>query len=132
MISLLFSCEQDENGRHFDLNIDDSRYLSNWSIPFALREIISNAFDEQLLSNTADILIESRGNLSIIKDYGRGLGFEHLRQNESDEKKQDNFAFGQFGVGVTIINLVGYVETRSQRRTGCLDSERNLGAHSLK
>lgn len=39
----------------FDLNIE--QVLENWSIADALREIIANALDEQILSHTATIEI---------------------------------------------------------------------------
>ena len=38
--------------RAFDLNIED--VLENWDVEHAIREIIANALDEQLLSATGD------------------------------------------------------------------------------
>jgi uncharacterized protein (UPF0212 family) len=37
--------------RSFDLNIEE--VLENWEVEHALREIIANALDEQVISNTA-------------------------------------------------------------------------------
>lgn len=42
--------------RQFDLNIEDM--LSHWEPEHALRELIANALDEQILSKTDDINIE--------------------------------------------------------------------------
>ena len=58
--------------RYFDLNIET--VLDNWEVRHGLREIIANAADEQLLSETKtiDILKDSKGN-SHIRDYGRGI-----------------------------------------------------------
>jgi hypothetical protein len=73
-------------GQHaFDLNID--KVLEHWTVPFALRELIANALDEQALTGTADpeILDDAAGAWHI-RDYGRGLRYQHLSQNESGEK----------------------------------------------
>jgi DNA gyrase/topoisomerase IV subunit B len=65
----------------FDLNIE--KVLENWEVSHALREIIANALDEQLLTNTAQIKIIKEGSVWIIRDYGRGLQPMHLTQNEN-------------------------------------------------
>jgi len=36
----------------FDLNIE--KVLEHWTVPFAIRELIANALDEQALTGTAD------------------------------------------------------------------------------
>ena len=36
----------------FDLNIE--KVLEHWTVPFAIRELIANALDEQALTRTAD------------------------------------------------------------------------------
>lgn len=83
----------------FDLNIEE--ILENWEIHHALREIIANALDEQILSNTQDIKIENRGNkIWHIQDFGRGLKYEHLTQNENIEKLNHPNLIGKFGVGL--------------------------------
>ena len=71
--------------RLFDLNIEE--VLKNWEIHHAIREIISNALDEQLISKSDEIKIfkTSRGNW-MIRDYGRGLRIEHFTLNENEEK----------------------------------------------
>ena len=55
----------------FDLNIE--QVLENWSKADALREIISNALDEQILSNTKPITLFKDGDVWHIRDYGRGV-----------------------------------------------------------
>ena len=41
--------------REFDLNIE--KVLENWTVAHAIREIIANALDEQVLTGTKDIEI---------------------------------------------------------------------------
>ena len=41
--------------KKFDLNIE--KVLENWDVSDALREIIANAIDEQLLTKTGEIQI---------------------------------------------------------------------------
>ena len=43
--------------RLFDLNIEE--VLENWETHHAIREIIANAFDEQLITNSKPIKIVS-------------------------------------------------------------------------
>ena len=43
--------------REFDLNIE--KVLENWDVSHAVREIIANAIDEQILTNSKDIVIFS-------------------------------------------------------------------------
>lgn len=68
----------------FDLNIE--QVLENWSKADALREIIANALDEQVLSNTKTIDIYKDKDTWHIRDYGRGIKYIHFTQNENDEK----------------------------------------------
>jgi len=83
----------------FDLNIEE--ILENWEIHHALREIIANALDEQLLSSTKAIKIEKSGSkIWHIRDFGRGLKYEHLTQNENIEKTEHPHLIGKFGVGL--------------------------------
>ena len=42
--------------QEFDLNIE--KILENWEVFHAIREIISNALDEQILTNSKDIEIK--------------------------------------------------------------------------
>lgn len=89
-----------ETVRYFDLNVE--KVLDGWSISHAVRELIANALDEQVLSGTRPVDI-SRMNAGIwrIRDYGRGLCYGHLTQNESPEKRRrENEVIGRFGVGL--------------------------------
>ena len=83
----------------FDLNID--KVLEHWTVPFGLRELIANALDEQALTNTAapKIWCDAAGDWHI-HDFGRGLEYRHLSQNESKEKRRSDTVIGQFGVGL--------------------------------
>src|SRR6266436_3174953 len=86
--------------RRFDLNIE--KILEGWETCHAIREIIANALDEQILSGTKDVQITQNGNGSWhIRDYGRGLKYEHLTQNENQEKLNNpSKVMGKFGVGL--------------------------------
>lgn len=86
-------------GKEFDLNIE--KVLENWSIAHAVREIIANALDEQILTNTREIQIfkDEKENWHI-RDYGRGLKYVHLTQNENEEKLNHSQLIGKFGVGL--------------------------------
>jgi hypothetical protein len=86
--------------REFDLNIE--RVLENWTVPHALREVIANALDEQALTGTAEPQIFADAeNRWHIRDWGRGLRYEHLTQNENKEKlNHPDQVVGKFGVGL--------------------------------
>jgi hypothetical protein len=83
----------------FDLNID--KVLEHWTVSFGLRELIANALDEQALTGTAEPVVgrDAEGYLHI-RDFGRGLEYRHLSQNESTEKRRSDSVIGQFGVGL--------------------------------
>ncbi|MBI3738769.1 MAG: ATP-binding protein, partial [Chloroflexi bacterium] len=86
--------------RVFDLNIKE--VLENWEVEHALREVIANALDEQLLSSTKEIEIfkDSRGYWHV-RDFGRGLRIEHFTLNEDQEKLNSDLPIiGKFGVGL--------------------------------
>ena len=86
--------------REFDLNIE--RVLENWTVAHALREVIANALDEQALTGTAEpqIFQDAEGSWHI-RDWGRGLRYEHLTQNENKEKlAHPDQVVGKFGVGL--------------------------------
>lgn len=83
---------------YFDLNID--KVLEHWSIPFAIREFISNALDEQILTKTNDVEIFKLLNVWHIRDYGRGIQMKHFSQNENEEKLKAKNIIGKFGVGL--------------------------------
>lgn len=91
---------QDSNERRFDLNIE--KILEGWETCHAVREIIANALDEQVLTNSKDVEIsKDRSGIWHIRDFGRGLKYEHLTQNENQEKlKNPTKVIGKFGVGL--------------------------------
>jgi len=84
----------------FDLNIE--KVLEDWGVPHALREVIANALDEQILTNTKEVdIFKDKSGCWHIRDYGRGLRHEHLTQNENKEKlSQSDKVIGKFGVGL--------------------------------
>jgi len=85
--------------RKFDLNIEE--VLEDWEVYHAIREIIANAIDEQILTDTKEIEIKKEKNSFVIRDYGRGLRYEHLTQNEDEEKiSHPELVIGKFGVGL--------------------------------
>lgn len=90
----------EQKSRNFDLNIE--KILEGWEVKHALREIIANALDEQVLSNTKDIEINAdRTDNWHVRDFGRGIRYEDLTQNENPEKlKNADKVIGKFGVGL--------------------------------
>ena len=88
-----------EQERYFDLNMED--VLDDWEIYHAIREIIANALDEQVLTKTKDIEITKEDSVHKIRDFGRGLRYVHFTQNEDQEKlKNPGLVIGKFGVGL--------------------------------
>ena len=86
--------------RLFDLNIE--QILENWEVCHALRELIANAIDEQVISKSRPIEIfkDSEGHWHV-RDFGRGLRIDHLTLNECQEKLQfESGIIGKFGVGL--------------------------------
>ena len=85
--------------KKFDLNIE--KILEDWEVYHAIREIIANAIDEQILTNTEPIKIwkDEEGRWHI-RDFGRGLRYEHLTQKENDEKLRNPHVIGKFGIGL--------------------------------
>jgi hypothetical protein len=86
--------------RNFDLNIE--KILEGWQVCHAIRELIANALDEQALTRTGEIEISQvKPDSWCIRDYGRGLRYEHLTQNENLEKLANpSVVIGKFGVGL--------------------------------
>lgn len=86
--------------RGFDLNIE--QVLDNWSVAHALREVIANALDEQALTQSRDPEVTRLPDGSwSVRDWGRGLRYEHLTQNENAEKlRHADVVIGKFGVGL--------------------------------
>ena len=88
-----------ESFRAFDLNV--TTVLEHWKPEDALREIIANAIDEQILSQTDDIQIfQDDAGCWHVRDFGRGLAPAHLVQEENEEKLDARRMIGQFGVGL--------------------------------
>ena len=85
--------------KKFDLNIE--KILEDWELRHAVREIIANAIDEQKLTNTTEIKIfkDSQNNWHI-RDFGRGIKYEHFTQKENDEKLLTDGIIGKFGIGL--------------------------------
>lgn len=85
--------------RLFDLNIEE--VLENWEVHHAIRELISNALDEQLLSKTQDPEIVKSRDVWHVRDFGRGIRIENFTQNENPEKlSAPAGVIGKFGVGL--------------------------------
>jgi len=64
--------QNDSQGRNFDLNIE--KILEGWETCHAVREVIANALDEQVLSRTNDVHISlDPDDAWHIRDFGRGL-----------------------------------------------------------
>ena len=83
----------------FDLNVE--KILDHWDVPEAVREVIANALDEQALSGTREVEIARRRDGWHIRDFGRGLRYQHLTQNENPEKRtRADLVVGKFGVGL--------------------------------
>ncbi len=87
-------------GKLFDLNIEE--VLDHWELEHAIREIIANALDEQLLTGTPEVEIgEDSSGVWHIRDFGRGLAIEHFTLNENAEKRDGpEGIIGKFGVGL--------------------------------
>ena len=85
--------------RQFDLNVET--VLDDWEVYHAIREVIANALDEQVLTGTPDIVITGGGTHFEVRDYGRGIRYAHLTQNEDEEKLANpGRVIGKFGVGL--------------------------------
>jgi hypothetical protein len=121
--------------REFDLNIE--RVLENWTVAHALREVIANALDEQALTGTREPeIFRDDDGWWHVRDWGRGLRYEHLTQNENREKlSHSEKVVGKFGVGlkdalatfdrhgvsVAIRSLHGDITTGRQSKHGFAD-----------
>lgn len=84
--------------KSFDLNIE--QILENWEVRHGIREVIANALDEQILTGTAQVLIEKRDGAWFVRDGGRGIRYTHLTQNENQEKLDSPLVIGRFGIGL--------------------------------
>jgi len=86
--------------KKFDLNIE--KILENWDVCHAIREVIANALDEQALTKSKDVEIsKDKAGRWHIRDYGRGLKYQHLTQKENQEKLLlPDLVIGKFGIGL--------------------------------
>lgn len=92
--------KNDKKEIYLDLNI--KKVLEDWTPEDAIREFISNALDETILSNASqepEIYKDRKGNWHI-RDFGRGLHSEDFIQNENEEKKNKKDIIGKYGVGL--------------------------------
>ena len=89
-----------ENKEIFDLNIQN--ILNDWTVSDAIREIIANAIDEAILTNTNQPMIsyDQNNKILVISDFGRGISIEKFTQNENSEKTNCNQMIGKFGIGL--------------------------------
>jgi hypothetical protein len=85
--------------RKFDLNIEE--ILEDWDIHHGIREVIANAIDEQIITQSKDVEIykDERGRWHI-RDFGRGIKYQHFTQNEDNEKLSHDSVIGKFGIGL--------------------------------
>lgn len=99
--------------RPFDLNIEE--VLEHWHVPEALRELIANALDEHALTGTREPeIVEMRPGHWRIRDWGRGLRYEHFTQKEDPEKlAKPNLVIGKFGFGLK--DAIGALDRRGVR-----------------
>ena len=85
--------------KKFDLNIE--KILEDWEVCHAIREVIANAVDEEILTGTKNIKIDrSVDRRWHVRDFGRGLRYEHLTQKEDVEKLENSNVIGKFGIGL--------------------------------
>jgi hypothetical protein len=118
----------------FDLN--SGEVLEHWPVAFAVREIIANALDEQVLTGTADPeIVKLENGRWCVRDFGRGIHYRHLTQAESSEKLGHPEVIGKFGFGlndalavldrqgvrVTIRSRHGVITTNAQAKSGFPD-----------
>ena len=118
--------------REFDLNIE--RVLENWTVAHAIRELIANALDEAALTETREpeIAKDDEGAWHV-RDFGRGVRYDHLTQNENSEKlanpdkvvgkfggglKDALATFDRHGVDVRIRSRFGDITTAKQHKHG--------------
>jgi len=85
-------------GKKFDLNIE--KILEDWEVYHAIREVIANAIDEEILTGTKNIEIYKDKRKWHVRDFGRGLRYEHLTQKEDEEKLSNPNVIGKFGIGL--------------------------------
>ena len=118
----------------FDLNIET--VLEHWPVSNAVREFIANGLDEHEITGTElpEITKIAAGEWRV-RDFGRGLRYQHLTQNEDPEKLSHPRVIGQFGIGlkdalavchrrgvdVVIRSRHGTIQTTMQAKAGFSD-----------
>ena len=111
--------------RYFDLNIE--QVLENWDVYHAVREIIANALDETLLTKSSPVdIFKDKQRLWHIRDFGRGLNYQHFSQNESEEKNNTEGVIGKFGVGLKDALAVFYrnnIDLKIKSKHGVFSTE---------
>jgi hypothetical protein len=110
--------------------------LEHWPVSNAVREFIANALDEHEITGTELPKITKIANGEWrVRDFGRGLRYQHLTQNEDPEKLSHPRVIGQFGiglkdalavchrrgVGVVIRSRHGTIRTTMQAKAGFSD-----------
>jgi DNA gyrase/topoisomerase IV subunit B len=105
--------------RLFDLNIE--KVLEGWEVYHAVREVIANALDEKLLTRTTEIeIFKDKQGQWHIRDFGRGLKYQHLTQNENEEKlATPNLVIGKFRVGLKDQDLKRWYENTPRVKDNC-------------
>jgi hypothetical protein len=118
----------------FDLNIET--VLEHWPVSNAVREFIANALDEHEITGTElPQITKSADGEWRVRDFGRGLRYQHLTQNEDPEKLSHPRVIGQFGIGlkdalavchrrgveVVILSRHGTIRTTMQAKAGFSD-----------
>lgn len=84
---------------YFDLNIEE--VLEHWPVEFAVREVMANAIDEAVITDSDEPTITNHeGTTWRIRDRGRGIRYDHLTQKEDSEKRRHREVIGQFGMGL--------------------------------
>jgi len=92
--------EMSDDIRRFDLNMKED-LLEAWGPSDGVRELISNALDEQTLTETKPIEITFQDERAQVRDFGRGLRYENFAQGEDEEKLANpDKVIGKFGVGL--------------------------------
>src|SRR5438046_3105072 len=85
--------------KNFDLNVD--KILENWELSHAIRELISNAIDECVITNTRPpLVVKDDVGWWHVRDYGRCLKYQDLIQSENPEKLSNPSVIGKFGIGL--------------------------------
>jgi len=87
--------------KYIDLNIGTT-VLTHLTIDDALKEIISNALDEHIMSEIKkDIKIQKNDDDKwCIRDFGRGVSTTNFKFNKNNEKEDDENLIGFFGYGL--------------------------------